>query len=90
MSGNEHLYFKFDEVERNGTKWFQICFNWSGYTTVNAMDEHSLNQTNLRKEDIAKCLYEGMKIIERQNHLINKVRILVTILVSFAGAHVFP
>ena len=74
MAGNDEQFFKFDELEKDGTEWFRSCLSWCGVPTVRAMDSRALNRTNIRKDDLAKRLYEGMKIIERQNHLIANLR----------------
>ena len=71
---DENLVFKFDELEKDGAGWLKQCMTTAAANNINAMDHKCFARACTTKEAISKLLYEGLRVVERQNKLIGNLR----------------
>ena len=76
----DRLSRKFAEVEADRSAWLEQCLVLTSSRDLTALSKHSFSYSD--SEEVSELLFEGVKLVNKQNLLIARLRVQAQVLTA--------
>ena len=76
----DRLSRKFAEVEADRSAWLEQCLVLTSSRDLTSLSTHSFSYSD--SEEVSELLFEGVKLVNKQNLLIARLRVQAQVLIA--------